>query len=168
MKSSRVEKRNNWRAYAVPLIVLTAWAGASTDGIGAGGQVKPGRAEQEVMQAEAERVRAAIARDTAALDRLLAEDLTYAHSTGSVDTKAQFIESIRSGTLKYISMEHSEQAARVFGNTAVLTGRSSVQVKSARSGGELQRFEIRFLTVYVKQDGRWRQVAWQSTRIPAQ
>ena len=140
--------------------MTTAWAVTS-------GQGKPGRAEQEVLQAESERVRAAIARDTAALDRLLADDLTYAHSTGSVDPKAQFIESIRTGSLQYISMELSEQAVRVYRDTAVLTGRSAVQVKSTRSGGEVQHFEIRFLTVYVKQGGRWQQVAWQSARIAA-
>ena len=145
----------------IPAIVLALGVVCAATG----GQGKLAGAGQEIMQAESERVRAAIARDTAALDRLLSDDLTYAHSSGSVDTKAQFVESIRTGALQYISMEHSELAARVYGNTALLTGRSSMQVKSPRSGGEAQRFDIRFLTVYVKGGGRWRQVAWQSARL---
>lgn len=153
------------RISAIVLTLFMVYAGAGAVGIGVGGQAKPGGAEQEVMQAESERVRAAIARDTAALDRLLSDDLTYAHSSGWVETKAQFIESIRTGALQYISVEHSEQAARIYGETAVLTGRSAMQVKSPRGGGEVQQFEIRFLTVYVKLGGRWRQVAWQSTRL---
>ena len=34
------------------------------------------------------------------------------------------------------------------------------------SDGKEQRFTVRYLAVYAKAGGRWRMVAWQSTRVP--
>lgn len=122
------------------------------------------KAPEDAQAVEKERVRAVIAADTAALGRLLGNDLTYTHSTAWTETKAQFLESIRTGALKYEKMDHSEVQERVYGAAAVLTGRSDVRAHSPRSG--LIEMQIRFTAVYVKRAGRWQMVAWQSTRIP--
>jgi ketosteroid isomerase-like protein len=121
-------------------------------------------AAEEVQAVERERVGALVAADVAALERLLGDDLTYTHSTGWVETKAQHLESVRTGALKYEKMEHSGVQARVYGAAAVLTGRSDVRVRSPRGG--IIEMQIRFTGVYVKRAGRWQLVAWQSTRIP--
>lgn len=124
------------------------------------------RASEEVLQVEDQRVRALLDGDTAALENLLADDLTYTHSSGQMDTKREFINKIQFGELKYESLAHEEVGARVFGNVAVLTGRSSVKVSSPRTPGEARSVRIRFTNVYARENNRWRQVAWQSTRIP--
>lgn len=126
----------------------------------------PASAEKEVLAAEEARVRAVVAADTAALEGLLADELSYTHSTGWVETKTQFLTSIRTGSLKYEEMKHSETSVRVYGLAAVLTGRSAVRVRSPRSPGAVTEMNIRFTTVYVRRDGRWLQAAWHSTRIP--
>lgn len=128
-------------------------------------QSKNTRAAEEVQATEKERVRALTGGDWAALERMLAEELTYTGSTASVATKAQFLDSLRSGALLYEKMEHSDVAVRVYGETAVVTGRSNVR---ARLPGAQQMIEaqIRFTSVYAKLSGRWQQVAWQSTQIP--
>jgi hypothetical protein len=121
--------------------------------------------EKEVLRVENQRIQAVLRRDTAALEQLLADELVYTHSTGRVDSKAQFIHSIESGDLNYLAMKHSNFDARVYGDVAVLTGRSAVKVKSPHTGNQTADLDLRFLNVYAKRRGQWQQVAWQSTRI---
>ena len=132
------------------------------------GQTGLGRAEQEVLQVESERVQAVVRADTAALDRILADELTYTHSTGRVDSKPQFIGAIQSGELTYLAMKHDDVRVRVYGDVAVLAGRSAAKVKSPRTQGQTMDLDIRFLNVYARRNARWQQVAWQSTRIAPQ
>jgi len=44
-------------------------------------------------------------------------------------------------------------------DTTIVAGRTAMNIKAR---GEKQSFEIRYLYVYIKQEGRWRMVAWQS------
>ena len=124
--------------------------------------------EKEVLRVENERIQAVLHRDTAALEQLLADELVYTHSTGRVDSKAQFIHSIQSGDLNYLAMKHSNLDARVYGDVAVLTGRSAVKVKSPHTENQIVDLDLRFLNVYAKRNRQWQQLAWQSTRIAPQ
>jgi len=124
--------------------------------------------EKEVLRVENERIQAVLHRDTAALEQLLADELVYTHSTGRVDSKAQFIHSIQSGDLNYLAMKHSNLDARVYGDVAVLTGRSAVKVKSPHTENQIVDLDLRFLNVYAKRNGQWQQLAWQSARIAPQ
>lgn len=127
-------------------------------------------ARQEVLAADARRFAAMVQGDLAALDRLLADDLTYTHSTGQLETKAQFLESLRSGTLRYLSAKPSDQAVRLYGDMAVVTGRA--EMKASSQGQDLV-LTMRFTEVWVKSGGAnsggaWKLAAWQSTRIVEQ
>ncbi len=121
-----------------------------------------GKPQEEIRQLETRRLRAMVEVDTAALDKILADDLTYTHSSGQVDTKAQFIASLKSGQLRYESVTTDEVKVRVDGDAAVVTGRGMMKVKA---GDRELNMPIRFTDVYVKRRGRWQMVAWQSTRI---
>ncbi|PYV16156.1 MAG: hypothetical protein DMG07_08375 [Acidobacteria bacterium] len=77
-----------------------------------------------------------------------ADDLTHTHSSGRVDTKVDF--------------DRDNVRVRVYGDAAVVTGTAKVHVKSDTRDA---KFEIRFVDVYVRRNGRWQMVAWQSTRI---
>lgn len=150
------------------LAVAASSLAAAQTGAKKSGQNQQSKAEQEVLQVENARIQAVLQGDTTALDRILADDLVYTHSTARVDTKAQFLGSINSGDLKYESMKHDDLKVRVYGDAAVLTGRSAVKVSSPRTQGQTLSMEIRLISVYAKQNGRWQQVAWQSTRIAQQ
>lgn len=101
--------------------------------------------------------------DLAALSDCLADDLTYTHTTGQSETKAQFLETLRTGRLKYEQIEPVDLHIRFYGETAVVTGRSTMHIQSQ---GRPQVFQIRFVEVDVRQSGRWQVVAWQATRLP--
>lgn len=123
------------------------------------------KAAQEAIETEKKRVQYLIRDDLVSLAGILADDLTYTHSSGVLDTKDQFLASLRSGEVKYEMIEHESINARTYGDTAVLTGRSKVKVKVK---GQDLNMQLRFTLVYVKREGGWQMAAWQSTRLPAE
>lgn len=117
----------------------------------------------EIRAADARRMAAMVAVDVPALEALLAEELTYTHSSGQVETRAQFLESLTSGTLRYRSLAPSDVSVRAYGDVAVATGR--VEVEATSQGNDL-KLSLRFTEVWVRRDGAWKLTAWQSTRLP--
>jgi ketosteroid isomerase-like protein len=136
------------------IAILLAWAG---DGLLA----QPPGVEQAVRQVEDRRIKALIDDDFATLDAVLADDLTYGHSNGVVDTKASYMETLRSGKTKYQTIERLPSVVRVYGDTAIVTGTATVGLR-----GQAAPFTLRYTLAYVMRDGQWRMVAWQSTRLP--
>lgn len=122
-------------------------------------------AETAIREVEDRRLQAMMQRDFAALESLLADDLTYTHTNGRVDGKSELLSAMQAGALIYESIELLEARVRVYEATAVVTGTASMQVKA---GNQQISFQARFTDVYVNQSGLWKMVAWQSTRIPEQ
>ena len=120
-----------------------------------------GPAEAAVIRAEQDRFRAQVTRDTAALRRLLADDLVYVHSNGLIETKAHFIETVATGRIAYDSLVPVHMTHRLYGSTAVGNGRVRAVV---RMNGQSVSVDLLFTTVLLQRKGRWRLVSWQSTR----
>lgn len=116
-----------------------------------------------VLGAETHRIQALLARDFEALDTLLGDDLTYTHTNAKVDRKAQYLEPFRSGRTRYVSLQPSEVSARLYGDTAILTGR---MLSVALVAGAESRTDLRFTSVWIRREGRWQMVAWHSSRVP--
>src|SRR5260370_22521087 len=124
-----------------------------------------GKAEQRVLQAETERFAAMVSVDEPALKKLLADDLTYIHSSGLFQNKGQFIADLKSGAIKYVSVTPSETdwKVRVLGNTAVVNGLAAVHVVD--HGNDVS-FRLRYTTVHTNRSGSWQMIAWEATRVP--
>ncbi len=122
----------------------------------------PSPVEQTILKTEQEWEDALIKSDVAALDRIYADGLIYTHSNASVDDKATYIGNIKSGFTKYESMKRDDIKVRVYDDTAVVNCHWQVNV-TARGNKIIT--DARYLHVYIKQNGRWRMVAHQSTRI---
>ena len=119
-------------------------------------------AEGEIRDLEQQRFRAMEHVDVVALNRILSDDLIYTHASGLRQTKAELIGVLGSGDFKYESITTDGIRIRIYDQTAVVTGRATMKIKSGQ--GE-QLFKLCYLDVYVKQDGRWQMVAWQSSRV---
>jgi len=119
--------------------------------------------QMEIRAVEQRRFDAMVRGDVAALDEILADELTYVHATATFETKAEFLRRLRTGELKYQAMGPESQEVRVYGATGVVTGIARVQVLS---GGQPLAFRMRYTDVYVKRGNRWQMVAWQATRTP--
>jgi len=118
--------------------------------------------ESEIRDLERQRFRAMETVDVATLDRILSDDLIYTHANGLQHTKAELIGVIGSGDFKYESITPGDIRVRIYNETAVVNGRVSMKIKS---GAGEQVFKLCYLDVYVKQEGRWQMVAWQSSRV---
>src|SRR6185436_4912432 len=105
----------------------TVLFGCAVLGIGAAGMA---RAEEcggpvtadEAQTAEDARYKAQTSNDFAAMERLFGNDLVYIHSSSVVDNKATYIDSMRSGTVRYRIMRRSGVKVRTYGCVAILTG----------------------------------------------
>jgi hypothetical protein len=101
--------------------------------------------------------------DTAAMRPLLGDDLVYCHSTGQCQKKEEIIASIGSRETIYHSMEVLELKPRAVAGAVVINGKLNIR---AEAGGKVSEFQGIYTDVYVKRNGRWQMVSWQSTRLP--
>ena len=112
--------------------------------------------EEAIRQIDAERIRAQIGADAAALDRIYADDFIGVGPSGTVRTKPEVISDFTSGRLKFQSITTDEVKVRVYENTAVETGLSTMV---GQDNGKTVPRDTRFTRVWVRQEGRWRLVA---------
>jgi uncharacterized protein (TIGR02246 family) len=112
--------------------------------------------EEAIKKLDNERIQAQIHADAAALARIYADDFIGVGPSGTVRTKAQVISDFTSGDLKFQSITTDEVQVRVYENTAVETGLSTM---IGQDKGQTVPRDTRFTRVWVKQQGRWRLVA---------
>jgi hypothetical protein len=120
--------------------------------------------EDEAQRAEDARYAAQTSNDFAAMERLFGDDLVYIHSSAAVDDKASYIESMRSGTVKYKVMRRSDVKVRTYGCLALITGNADFDVNVK---GQDLSVPLRFHTVWAKRPGGLQFISWQATRVPA-
>ena len=112
--------------------------------------------EQAIRKLDDERIQAQIGADAVALDRIYADDFIGVGPSGTVRTKPQVISDFTSGTLKFQSITTDDVKVRVYENTAVETGLSTMVGKDK---GKAVPRETRFTRVWIKQTGSWQLVA---------
>jgi len=123
-------------------------------------------AAEELTQLLKEFLDGASRNDVAAHDRFWADDLIYTRSSGVRMGKAEILENARSGpTATAAPTGYSAEDIRIqqYGDTAVLAFRLV-----GRTGSGPHPAVEHFLNTgtFVKRNGEWRVVAWQSTRVP--
>ncbi len=119
--------------------------------------------EAAVLAAEDARYRAMQDADLDALDRLCADELSYAHSSGVRDTKDEYLGKVRSGYYQYLSVEHPVERVEVVGDTAIVVGRMTSDLVV---GGTPKTIDNLSLAVWVRREGDWQLLAYAPTRPP--
>lgn len=119
-------------------------------------------AVEEIRYLEEERNQAILHGDAAALERMTSDDYTFVTLRGEMLTKAAIVQNFRSGAAKYQSREISDLNIRVYGKSAVVTGRA---IQKGAENGKDYSGDYWFTRVYVNQGGRWITVALQTTLI---
>jgi len=125
-------------------------------------QTKIGSVEQELMKLETGWNDAWITRDVAFLDKILADDYLSTDFEGTVWTKAQSLANLKSGVDVQTSGVIDNWKVRVYGDAAVVMGRSTVksQFKGKDTSGQFQ-----WTDTWIKRDGRRQCVAGHGSRI---
>lgn len=122
-------------------------------------------ATEEVLAAEERRYRALVDTDLAALDRLFADALSYAHSSGVRDTKDEYLTKVRNGYYVYRRVDHPVERVEVVGDTAIVVGRMTADLTV---DGVPKTIDNLALAVWTRASGSWQLLAYAPTRLPAQ
>jgi ketosteroid isomerase-like protein len=139
----------------IPLLSLAFAAGLVTGCVSPASGIKSDPVTV-LRQLDQERIQAQIDADAAALDRLYAEDFIGIGPSGTVRTKAQVIADFTSGSLRFQSITTEDVRWRVYGDTAVETGRSTM---IGQDRGKTVPRDNRFTRVWVERQHHWQLVA---------
>ncbi|MGJ7563122.1 nuclear transport factor 2 family protein [Variovorax sp. GB1R11] len=123
-----------------------------------------GASAQPEVAAAAERLRIAMIDPTsAALGALVADDLSYGHSGGKVDTKASFIADLMDGKSDFVTITITEQTIKVVdANTAIVRHSLAADTNDSGKPGKVA---LKILGVWQKQGGNWKLLARQAVRV---
>lgn len=119
--------------------------------------------DDELKQAEMGWAAAVKKMDQPTIAKMLSEDLIYTHSSGVVESKAEYLKALSSGNQKYDGIEHMNPAFRTYGNTGVVN--SKVRMTGSTKGVPFDN-QLLMMHVWVKKDGGWQLVAHQTTKLP--
>ena len=96
------------------------------------------------------------------LEDICADQLSYGHSSGKLDTKTSFIDDLVSGKSDFVSITFVDQTIKISDNVALvrhkLTGESLAD-------GKTSPVNLNILLVWQKQKGQWKFIARQAARI---
>ena len=119
-------------------------------------------AEQRSVARYVETFRSAmISADSATLLRLTSTGLSYGHSTGRIENRAEFITSLTSGKSDFIDIDLKEQQVTISGNTAVV--RHLLHAKT-NDNGRPGVTDLRVMQVWQKRKGFWYLLARQAVK----
>lgn len=118
--------------------------------------------EAEIRQADTQWAAAVKGRDLAGLEKIFDDGLIYAHSTGIVETKKEYIDRLRGGKQRYDQVTIEKSQVALHGDAAVTL--SWVRM-SGRSNERLFNDHVMMTHVWVKKGGVWKLAAHQTTKL---
>ena len=119
---------------------------------------------QPEVAAAAERLRVAMIDPTAAaLGALVADDLSYGHSGGKVDTKTSFISDLMDGKSDFVSIAITEQTIKVVDSSTAIVRHTLTA--DTNDSGKPGKVSLKILGVWQKQGGDWKLLARQAVRV---
>jgi|SRR5690348_3855728 uncharacterized protein (TIGR02246 family) len=122
-------------------------------------------AEQEVRQLNAEEVQAFLQKDPVAMARVWSDDMVVTNPLNKFVTKQQVLGMVKSGFLVITAYDRRIEYVRVYGDTAIVAGSETVTW-----GGQMPNAgkaeNLRFTAIWMKQQGRWQEVARHANIVP--
>lgn len=129
----------------------------------AGGNTRD--AEAEVRRLSDEEVQAFLHKDPEALARLWSDDFVVTNPLNQFVTKQQVLGMVKSGVLVITSFERQIDYIKVYGDTVVLAGRETV-VWGGKMPNAGRTERLRITAIWMRQQGRWQQVARHANIVP--
>ncbi|KAA3440824.1 nuclear transport factor 2 family protein [Rufibacter hautae] len=120
------------------------------------------KAEKGVAAAVEQLKKAMIAGERPALEAMVADALSYGHSSGKVEDKAAFVEAIVSGKSDFVTMDLTEQTIQVTGKTAIVRHKLAGQTNDSGTPGSVK---LGVMLVWQKQGSAWKLLARQSYKL---
>ena len=117
--------------------------------------------EKAVQVAVNNLISAMISGDRQALEQSASAHLSYGHSGGHVEGRAEFVEKIASGKSDFVTIDISEQTIEVVGKTAIV--RHSFNA-TTNDGGKPGTVKLKVLMIFQKENGTWTMLARQAVK----
>jgi uncharacterized protein (TIGR03067 family) len=105
---------------------------------------------------------AVVKADVAFLERVLHEDYTHIRPRGTVENRSQYLENRKTGRVAYEVLDWDDVKVRLYGDTAIVTGRTTVKGKDQQGAIDQQQ---RWTRVFLWRDGRWQPIHFQGTPV---
>ena len=142
---------------ALPLGAFGQAKGRKTSRVNRTGQASA-TVEAQIKKAQREWLDAYLKGDTVELARLTSDDFISTGHDGKVSGKEQAMAMLEAGNIALDSIETEDFRVRVYGNTAIVTG------KTAYKKGQNVLGQVRYTQVWVKRaPGYWQTVSWHGT-----
>ena len=119
-------------------------------------------AQRAVVTAEKQWQQAVLSGNRHELESLMADDITYTHSSSLTQTKEQFIESVVSGSTKYQAIDFKTTQMRQYGNAVIAI--HDALITTAQTG----TIHLYLTHVWAERNGHWQMVSRQATKITEQ
>jgi len=106
--------------------------------------------------------KAMIDADKATLENSVADGLSYGHSNGKVEDKAEFVRAIVSGESDFVTIDLTDQTIKIVGNNAIVRHKL---MGTTNNNGQPGTAKLALLMVWQKQKGSWKLLARQAVKI---
>ena len=119
-------------------------------------------AEKDVLAAMDTWKQATMKKDKALFEKVYHPDLSYGHSSGLVETRAQAIEHVLTNKTTYEAITFTDSKVQVHGATALLTGK--LEMRQLSPDNKPNVVNLVYLTVWTRSPKGWQMLARQATR----
>lgn len=119
--------------------------------------------EQTILDLEQQLSKASAHNNIATIEGIVGDDYIGIEAIGRIETKAEWLDGIKTEALIVEAEEPSQLKVRLYGNVAVVNGHLSIRDKR---DGKVGHHELAFTDVWVKRNGRWQMVNYQGTMMP--
>ena len=102
-------------------------------------------------------------KDEKAVAHNMAEDFRQIDGYGNLETKKSFVAGIVDPKLTIDPYTVEDFEVRLYGDTALLSGRTHM---TGKYDGKMFESNYRYIDIYVRRDGTWKIVSVQITKIP--
>jgi ketosteroid isomerase-like protein len=123
--------------------------------------------EQEIRRLNSEEVNAFLHGDSQAMARLWSDDFVVTNPLNKFVTKKQVLGMVDSGFLVVTSHDRQIEYLRVYGDTVIVAG-SEVVGWGGKMPNAGKTEHLRFTAVWMKQAGKWQEVARHANIVPEQ
>jgi len=146
------------RASSVPslLILLVLWSPDVTPQVTRTTKVTESTAVKEVLEMKRQYDVALMRADSGWFERAFVDDYLLILGDATTYTKSEYIRQLTSRELIWDTATGQDERVRIYGDTAVVTGRFSGK---GRLNGKPFTTDERFTSVWIKRNGRWRAVS---------
>jgi len=95
------------------------------------------------------------------LQKLVSDDLSYGHSSGKIEDKVSFVESLTSGKSDFVTLELSQQTIKVVNDVAIVRHNLTADTND---NGKQSSVKLFVLLVWHKENGQWKLLARQAAK----